>query len=150
MRTGLLDQCALFERELSIVRHNSDASRKLAEASSRLLEFAEKAETSFSVELLRRITAVGKDSGRDHDQARSEFPGTVGPAQHDADGFANAKRMRDAIDVAMALLDEVLQLAPREPREAVAQDIADLFHEISEMAALGENAARSAIKDGSR
>jgi hypothetical protein len=149
MRTGLLDQRTLLERELSIVTHNSDASRRLAEASSRLLEFAEKAETSFSVELLRRSSAVGKDAGAD-DQARSDFTGTVDPTQRNADGFADAKRMRDAIDVALALLDEVLQLVPREPRQAVAQDIADIFHEISEIAALGENAARNAIKGESR
>jgi hypothetical protein len=149
MRTGLLDQRALLERELSIVRHNSDASRRLAEASSRLLQFAEKAETSFSVELLRRISVVGKDGGAD-DQARSDFAGTVDPAQRDADDFADVKRMRDAIDVALALLDEVLQLVPREPPKAVAQDIADIFHEILEIAAIGENAARNAIKGGSR
>lgn len=130
--------------------HNSDASRRLAAASSRLLQFAEKAETSFSVELLRRISAVGKDAGADHDQPRSDFTGPVDPALRDADGFADAKRMRDAIDVALALLDEVLHLVPREPPKAVAQDIADIFHEISEIAALGENAARNAIKGGSR
>lgn len=126
---------------------NSDASRRLAEASSRLLEFAGKAETSFSVELLRRITALEKDPGADHDQARSDFAGAVDPGQRDADDFTAAKRMRDAIDVALALLDEVLELVPGEPRRSVAQDIADIFHEISEIAALGENAARNAMRD---
>ncbi|WP_287282642.1 hypothetical protein [Mesorhizobium sp.] len=55
--------------------------------------------------------------------------------------------MRDAIDVALALLDEIFELAPREPKQAVASDIAEIFREISEIAALGESAARKAIEE---
>jgi hypothetical protein len=125
----------------------SDASRGIAAASSRLLELAEKGESAFAAELLRRIIAVGHDAGAvKGDCADSDRTGTGDRARSDASGIADAKRMRDAIDVALALLDEMFELLPREPRGTVAQDMADIFHEISEIAALGENAARKAIE----
>ncbi len=143
----MLDQRTLFQWKLPIVIRKSDASRTLAAASARLLELAEKGEGSFADELLRRIAAVGQEpvavEAGHAEPARTE---TVDRARHDAGGFANAKRMRNAIDVALTLLDEMFEMLPRESRQTVAQDIADIFHEISEIAALGESAARKAME----
>lgn len=140
------DQRALFQWKLPIVIQKSDASRRLAAASARLLQLAEKGESSFAAEMLRRIAAVRQDAvAVEDDDADSDKTGTAHRAGSDAGGFADAKRMRDAIDVALTLLDEMFELLPRESRQTVAQDIADIFHEISEIAALGENAARKAI-----
>lgn len=123
----------------------SDASRRLAAASSRLLELANRGESSFAAELLRRIAAVGRDvAAVGVNDAKHDRTSTVDRGQGHADGFAEARRMRDAIDVALALLDEMFEQAGREHRPAVARDIADIFHEISEIAALGESAAKEA------
>lgn len=126
----------------------SDASNKLAAASSRLLELANRGENSFAAELLRRLAEVGREGiAVEVDDTASDRTGTVDHASSPAKNFADAKRMRDAIDVALALLDEIFELAPREPKLAVASDIAEIFREISEIAALGESAARKAIEE---
>ncbi len=126
----------------------SDASKLLAAASSRLLELAEKGQGSFTAELLRRIAEVGFDGvAVEVNDGESDRTGMVDQTPSHTGGFVDAKRMRDAIDVALALLDEMFELQPREPRQTVAQDIADIFREISEIAALGESAAKKAIEE---
>lgn len=125
----------------------SDASERLAAASARLLELAEKGDSSVATELLHRIVSVGQNAvGAEDGHACSDSTETVECLPRDA-GFADAKRMRDAIDVALALLDEMFELLPRDPRRDVAQDIADIFHEISEIASLGESAAKKAVEE---
>lgn len=125
------------------MRQKSDASRRLAAASSRLLDLAERGESSFAAELLRRIAAVGGDRvAAEINDAGFDRTEAVDHAPSPAKNFADAKRMRDAIGVALALLDEMFELLPRGTQPALAQDIADIFHEISEIAAVGETAAR--------
>ncbi|WP_287173605.1 hypothetical protein [Mesorhizobium sp.] len=103
---------------------------------------------SFAAELLRRLAEVGRDGiAVEIDDTASGRTGTVDHAPSSARNFADAKRMRDAIDVALALLDEILELTPGEPEQAVASDIAEIFREISEIAARGESAARKAIAE---
>jgi len=127
------------------VTHKSDASRRLAAASARLRELAQKGESSVDAELLRRIVSVGQNTVDAEDRdALFASSGTVVRLRDDAGGFAEAKRMRDAIDVALALLDELLELLPHDPRRDVTQDIAEVFHEISEIAAMGERAVQGA------
>jgi hypothetical protein len=144
----MLDQRTLLQWKPQIVTHKSDASRRLAAASARLRELAHKGESSVDAELLRRIVSVGQNTVDTEDSdALSASCGTVVRLRDDTGGFAEAKRMRDAIDVALALLDELLELLPHDPRRDMTQDIADIFHEISEIAALGESAARKAMED---
>ncbi|RWO84083.1 MAG: hypothetical protein EOS18_04405 [Mesorhizobium sp.] len=99
----------------------------LAAASSRLLELANRGENSFAAELLRRLAEVGREGiAVEVDDTASDRTGTVDHASSPAKNFADAKRMRDAIDVALALLDEIFELAPREPagrRERHRRDI---------------------------
>jgi hypothetical protein len=143
----MLDQRALLQGKFRIVTQKSDASKRLAAASSRLLELAEKGESSFAAELQRRIAAVGQDVvAVEVNDAETDRTATVDHAPSHAGGFADAKRMRDAIDVALALLDEMFELLPHGTQPAVAQDIADIFHGISEIAALGESATRKAVE----
>jgi hypothetical protein len=112
-----------------------------------LRELAERGESSVDAELLRRILSVGRNTlGAEGGDARSASPGTAVHPKNDEGGFAEARRMRDAIDVALVLLDEMLELLPRDPRQDLTQDIAEIFREISEIAALGESAARKAME----
>lgn len=60
-------------------------------------------------------------------------------------GLADARRMRDAIVIALALLDELDELIPNEPDGAALREIADLFEEISGFAKFGAQAAREAL-----
>ena len=60
-------------------------------------------------------------------------------------GLADARRMRDAIVIALALLDELDELIPNEPDGAALREIADLFEEISGFAKVGAQAARKAV-----
>lgn len=119
----------------------------LAAASCRPLELVEKGERSLVV--LRHFTEAGHDDvAIEGSKGESDRAGMMDDKSPDAAvGLADAERMRDAIALALALLDEMLELVPREPRQAVAQDIADIFHEISELAALGEKTARKAMDE---
>lgn len=147
----MLDQRTLLQWKPQIVTQKSDASRRLAAASSRLRELAEKGQSSVDAELLRRIVSVGQTTVDTEDSdALSASSGTVVRLRDDAGGFAEAKRMRDAIDVALALLDELLELLPHDPRQDLTQDIAEIFREISEIAALGERAAKKAMEDDAK
>ena len=65
-----------------------------------------------------------------------------------ADGLADARKMRDAIVVVLALLGELDELTPDEPDLSVFGEIADLFEDVTEFAALGAKAARLAAGEG--
>ncbi|WP_147448165.1 hypothetical protein [Mesorhizobium sp. YM1C-6-2] len=65
-----------------------------------------------------------------------------------ADGLADARKMRDAIVVVLALLGELDELTPDEPDLSVFGEIADLFEDVTEFAALGAKAARQAAGEG--
>lgn len=60
-------------------------------------------------------------------------------------GLADARRMRNAIVIALALLDELDELIPNEPDGAALRENADLFEEISGFAKVGAQAAREAF-----
>ncbi|MBX9462670.1 MAG: hypothetical protein KL840_06820 [Aquamicrobium sp.] len=63
-------------------------------------------------------------------------------------GLADARRMRDAIVIVLALLGELDELMPDEPDGSAFMEIADLFADISGFAAVGAQAARKAAGAG--
>jgi hypothetical protein len=63
-----------------------------------------------------------------------------------ASGFADARRMRDAI--VLALLGELDELMPDEPDRSAFQEIAGLFQDVAGFAAFGATAARCAAGEG--
>lgn len=65
-----------------------------------------------------------------------------------ADGLVDARKMRDAIVIVLALLGELDELTPDEPDLSVFGEIADLFEDVTEFAALGAKAARQAAGEG--
>ncbi len=65
-----------------------------------------------------------------------------------AEGLADARKMRDAIVIVLALLGELDELTPDEPDLSVFGEIADLFEDVTEFAALGAKAARQAAGEG--
>lgn len=67
---------------------------------------------------------------------------------HRAEGLADARKMRDAVVIVLALLGELDELTPDEPDLSVFGEIADLFEDVTEFAALGANAARQAAGEG--
>lgn len=64
------------------------------------------------------------------------------------ESLADARKMRDAIVVVLALLGELDELTPDEPDLSVFGEIADLFQDLSEFAAVGAKAARQAAGEG--
>ena len=63
-------------------------------------------------------------------------------------GLADARRMRDAIVIVLALLGELDELMPDEPDGSAFMEIADLFDDVSGFAAAGAQAARKAAGGG--
>jgi len=64
-------------------------------------------------------------------------------------GLADARRMRDAIVIVLALLGELDELMPDEPDGSAFLEIADLFEDLSGFATRGAQASRKAA-GGSR
>jgi hypothetical protein len=62
-----------------------------------------------------------------------------------ADSLADARKMRDAIVIALALLDV---LVPDEPDYTAFHEIADLFQEVIGFASFGASSARRAAARG--
>lgn len=65
-----------------------------------------------------------------------------------AAGLADARRMRDAIVLALGLLGELDDLMPDEPDRTAFREIADLFHDVADFAAFGAEAACRAAGAG--
>lgn len=63
-------------------------------------------------------------------------------------GLADARRMRDAIVIVLALLGELDELVPDEPDGSAFMEIADLFEDVSGFATVGAQAARTAAGGG--
>lgn len=61
-----------------------------------------------------------------------------------ASGLADARKMRDAIVVVIALLGELDELMPDEPDRTAFHEIAGLFQDVAEFATSGAEAARRA------
>lgn len=64
-----------------------------------------------------------------------------------ANGLADARRMRDAIVIALSLLGELDELMPNEPDRTAFREIADLFQDVADFALFGAAAARRAAGD---
>ena len=65
-----------------------------------------------------------------------------------AAGLADARKMRDAIVIMLALIGELDDLMPDEPDRTAFHEIADLFQDIADFAAYGANAAMRAAGQG--
>ena len=61
-----------------------------------------------------------------------------------ASGLADARKMRDAIVLLVALLGELDDLMPDEPDRTAFHEIAGLFNDVGDFAAYGAEAARRA------
>ncbi|RWN56707.1 hypothetical protein [Mesorhizobium sp.] len=90
---------------------------------------------------LDRECAKSANSMPDHVGSEDDLVRRVG-------GLADARRMRDAIVLVLALLGELDELMPDEPDRSAFHEIADLFQDISEFAAFGVKAARQAAGGG--
>ena len=66
-----------------------------------------------------------------------------------ADGLAEARKMRDAIVMVLALLGELDELMPDEPDRTAFHEIASLFRDVADFASFGAEAARRAAGAGS-
>ena len=65
-----------------------------------------------------------------------------------ADGLAEARKMRDAIVMVLALLGELDELMPDEPDRTAFHEIASLFRDVADFASFGAEAARRAAGGG--
>src|SRR5690606_9387399 len=65
-----------------------------------------------------------------------------------AAGLADARKMRDAIVIVLALLGELDELMPDEPDRSAFHEIACLFDDIADFAAHGADAALCAAGQG--
>lgn len=61
-----------------------------------------------------------------------------------ADALVDARKMRDAIVLVLALLGELDDLMPDEPDRSAFDEIAGLFQDVADFAAFGATAARRA------
>lgn len=65
-----------------------------------------------------------------------------------AEGLADARRMRDAIVLVLALLGDLDELLPDEPDRSAFEAIADLFQDVRDFATYGALATRRAAAHG--
>lgn len=65
-----------------------------------------------------------------------------------AEGLAEARKMRDAIVLVLALLGELDDLMPDEPDRSVFHEIAGLFQDVADFAAHGATSAIRAAGQG--
>ena len=65
-----------------------------------------------------------------------------------AGGLADARKMRDAIVIVLALLGELDDLMPDEPDRSAFHEIAALFQDVADFAAYGATAAIRAAGQG--
>lgn len=102
------------------------------------------------VERLRRgIAGAGLDCGcREAANAMLDRFGIEEDRVRRAGGLADARKMRDAIVLALQLLEELDELTPDEPDRTVFRDLAGLFGDIADFAAFGASAALRASGQG--
>ena len=116
----------------------------LAAASARLARLIRQGGRTYMAELQRRVA----EPEQDNDAPAADAPPEPSTAM--ADDVDDVIRLRGALEVALTLLDELLELMPPEPDSGYALEIADVFQEIGEIAAKGARAARhAAFKDES-
>lgn len=63
---------------------------------------------------------------------------------HRTSGLADARKMRDAIVIVLALLGELDELMPDEPDRGAFHEIAGLFQDVADFAAYGATASMRA------
>lgn len=102
------------------------------------------------VQRLRRgIEEAGLDCGCQ--EAANDVLDRIG-AEEDlvrrAAGLSDARRMRDAIVIVLALLGEVDELTPDEPDRSAFHEIAALLQDVADFASFGAGAARRAAGGG--
>lgn len=116
-------------------------------ASSRLAQplFSPDENGSLVQRLRRGIAEAGLDCGCR--EAADDMLDRVGAEEHmarRAAGLADARRMRDAIVIVLALLGELDELMPDEPDRSAFHELAGLFQDIADFALSGATAARQA------
>ncbi|MCV0396743.1 MAG: hypothetical protein K5872_22440 [Rhizobiaceae bacterium] len=109
------------------------------------------AEQETVVERLRRgIAETGLECGcREAADDMLDRVGAEDDLVRRAAGLADARKMRDAIVVVLALLGELDDLMPDEPDRSAFFEIAGLFQDVADFAAYGADAARRAAGQGS-
>lgn len=102
------------------------------------------------VERLRRgIAEAGHDCGcRDVASDMLDRAGAEEDLIRRPSGLADARKMRDAIVVVLALLGELDELMPDEPDRSAFYEIADLFQDVADFAAHGAACALRAAGQG--
>ena len=98
------------------------------------------------VERLRRgLSEANLDCGC-RDAANEMLDQVDGEAElvRRADALVDARKMRDAIVLVLALLGELDALMPDEPDRSAFDEIAGLFQDVADFAAFGATAARRA------
>lgn len=125
-------------------------TRNLTAPSRKAGRFPDGNDNESLVQRLRRgIAEAGLDCGCE--EAANDMLDRVG-AEEDlvrrAAGLADARRMRDAIVIVLALLGELDALMPDEPDRSAFHEIADLFQDVADFASFGAMAARQAVEGG--
>jgi hypothetical protein len=102
------------------------------------------------VERLRRgIAEAGLDCNcRDAANDMLDRVGVEEELVRRASGLADARKMRDAIVIVLALLGELDQLMPDEPDRSTFHEIAGLFKDVADFAPYGATAAMRAAGQG--
>lgn len=102
------------------------------------------------IERLRRgIAEAGLDCGcREKADHMLDRVGAEEDLVRRAGGLADARRMRDAIVIVLALLGELDELGPDEPDRSAFHEMAGLFQDIADFASFGATAARRAAGEG--
>ncbi len=102
------------------------------------------------LERLRRgIAQAGLDCNcRDAANAMLDRVGAEEALVRRASGLADARQMRDAIIVVLALLGELDDLMPDEPDRSAFHEISRLFQDVADFAACGVAAAMRAVGQG--
>jgi hypothetical protein len=113
----------------------------LAAASARLSKLIKKGGRSYMAELQRHAAEPEQDNRAAPDESKTPAHDASPPASGD---FADVIRLRGAMGVALALLDELLVQTPAQPDSTDAMEVAEIFKEMAEIAADGVSAARRA------
>jgi ABC-type uncharacterized transport system YnjBCD ATPase subunit len=104
---------------------------------------------SFAERLRRGIAEAGLDCNCR--QAANDVLDRAGMEEEllqRAAGLADARKMRDAIVLVLALLGELDELLPDEPDRTAFHEIAALFEDVADFAAYGATAAIRAAGQG--
>lgn len=125
------------------------SSRSHTAAYPPIAELSSRSQESVVARLRRGIAEAGLDCG-----CRAAAEDTLDQIETEenlvlrANGLADARRMRDAIVIALSLLGELDELMPDEPDRTAFHEMADLFRDVADFASVGAAAARRAAGGG--